>query len=474
MRHIQGLAVDYGQIVTVNGIGLCGVTHHAKGHHIGLNIAVLRHAPNMYAGGAGARGLSHHLYGTGGFVLVLQLKLIRIINIPFYILIGGVCRVHIGLNQHAGAIVHRAGSNGGKIQRFTGHLRLLLLQLHAIGQNSTLYGTFNSHINAGHRQTVENRGLGLHLGDGIIAAIQQFVAGGGFQHHRGGTAGQRRVVTVLVQPGDPVLYRAVVVDRGGLAGGLVGHRFIIGVARPQILGIAVCVRTVQQAPGNVQIIGLAYTHRVHRVGQRLLIADIAVPFCVDHRVAEHPPGFAGYGKLFGSHHLIGSGSRRDGALLTVCNRAHVAPCVTTGDDTGFGIYIGHTFIRGGPGNIRNIGRNGFCVRNGHLDLGALLHRIRTGNVKVRTRHTVYNVKRDGIIIFQFEQNVGDDLHRSSRQLYSIGRIAHNILNGKASVQQRRQHIAVNVDTQILDQNIRQFFGINGAGMVQLVNIVDQL
>ena len=206
MRHIQGLAVDYGQIVTVNGIGLCGVTHHAKGHHIGLNIAVLRHAPNMHAGGAGARSLSHHLYGAGGLVLVLQLKLILIINIPFYILIGGVCRVHIGLNQHTGAIVHRTGSNGGKIQRFTGHLRLLLLQLHAIGQNSTLYGTFNSHINAGHRQTVENRGLGLHLGDGVIAAIQQFVAGGGFQYHRGGTAGQRRVVTILVQPGDPVLY----------------------------------------------------------------------------------------------------------------------------------------------------------------------------------------------------------------------------------------------------------------------------
>ena len=109
-----------------------------------------------------------------------------------------------------------------------------------------------------------------------------------------------------------------------------------------------------------------------------------------------------------------------------------------------------------------------------MDLGALLYRIRTGNVKVRARHTVYNVKSDGIIIFQFEQNVGDDLYRSSRQLYSVGRIAHNILNGKASVQQRRQHIAVNVDTQILDQNIRQFFGINGAGMVQLVNIVDQL
>lgn len=82
--------------------------------------------------------------------------------------------------------------------------------------------------------------------------------------------------------------------------------------------------------------------------------------------------------------------------------------------------------------------------------------VSDGNVKVRARHTVYNGKRDGIIIFQFKQNVGDDLHRSSRQLYSIGRIAHNILNGKASVQQRRQHIAVNVDTQILDQNIRQF------------------
>ena len=38
----------------------------------------------------------------GGLVLVLQFKLIRIINIPFYILIGGVCRVHIGLNQHTG------------------------------------------------------------------------------------------------------------------------------------------------------------------------------------------------------------------------------------------------------------------------------------------------------------------------------------------------------------------------------------
>ena len=191
------------------------------------------------------------------------------------------------------------------------------------------------------------------------------------------------------------------VDRGGLAGGLVGYRFIIGVARPQILGIAVCVRTVQQPPGNVQIVGLAYAHRVHRVGQRLLIADIAVPLRVDHRVAEHPPGFAGYGKFFGSHHLIGSGSRRDGALLTVCNRAHIAPGVTTGDDTGLGIYIGYTFVRGGPGNIRNIGRNGFGVRNGHLDLGALLHRIRTGNVKVRARHAVYNVKSDGIVIFQF-------------------------------------------------------------------------
>ena len=264
------------------------------------------------------------------------------------------------------------------------------------------------------------------------------------------------------------------VDGGGLAGGLVRYRLVIGIAGPQVLGIAVRVLPIQETPGNRQIIGRTHAHRINGISQRLGIADVALLLRMNHCVAKHPPGFAGNGNLFGFYHLIGGRNRGDSTLLAVQRRTQAASGVTAGDDPGLGIHISHALVRGGPGNIRCICRYRLGVRNGHLNLGALLHRVRTGNVKVLAGHAVNHRKGNSIIIFQLQQNVGNDFDCRGRQLHRVCGVAYNIFNGEAGVQQGRQHIAVHINAQILDENIGNLLSVNGAGIVQLIDVVDHL